>query len=44
MKFRTYRFFNIARADDYNSKTSHEGITRQTVNEQNRATGQVDND
>ena len=42
MKLRTYRFFNIARADNYNSKTAHEGITYKSVMDQSRATGQVD--
>lgn len=39
MRNRVYRFFNIAKPQDYHSKQAHEGITRPTVEEQERATG-----
>ena len=40
---RIYRFFNIAKPKDYHKKEAHEGITRKSVGEQERATGEVQN-
>lgn len=43
MRVRRFRWYNTARADNYNSREAMEGVTLGTVKEKSRATGEVNN-